>query len=422
MILDCFEVVEEHVDHTVIQQKLNDVMTSYGLVAEQVKRIVTDGGSNVKLAVANSRLDGAWCLCHLIDLAVTHTLDGAGDLMKTTMERVKDIVSFYHKSTVATKNLRSVQRQDNEMNEFIDQVYKLQEMVKTRWNSLHDMIKRMLLLYDNVNASLQQLNKRTLMLQDDEIDILTAIASILLPISQLTKILEADKTPTAHLALPYTIEAIESIRDWRAAREDGYHRFPLTDAVARAVDDFRRKLLQELQERLSTVTNDEFFKISAFLSPKFKRMVFFQQQELAALKRSVLRMLRGTVDTNEQQYLQQQIQTSRPRNSLIGRYGESSEIIGGTGNDMLVAELERYCNAIVDRQQLDNPIQFWMDHRDAFPHLFPIAMEHLHVPMSSATAERVFSAMGRTITDLRNRLKPETASMLVFLKDHRGNW
>jgi len=52
------------------------------------------------------------------------------------------------------ENLREIQKHDNEINEFSDHCYKMVMVVKTKWNTLHDMLKRILLLFENVNRSL----------------------------------------------------------------------------------------------------------------------------------------------------------------------------------------------------------------------------------------------------------------------------
>jgi hypothetical protein len=86
-------------------------------------------------------------------------------------------------------------------------------------------------------------------------------------------------------------------------------------------------------------------------------------------------------------------------------------------------EWERYLLRPVstDEAKID-PLQWWNIHKDQFPVLYEIAMEHLQIPASSTSSERAFSQMGRLITKQRNRLDPKNASMLHFLKSNGDLW
>lgn len=419
----------------VIVQKLTETMTVYSLGREEMKKIITDGGANIKSAVEQSQLNWLWCLCHSIHLAVMDTFASSTEYLRDLVEKVKSIVSFYHKSNVACQNLKNIQKDDNEINGIRDIHYKLINSVSTRWNTMHDMLKRMILLYDNVNASLVQLNHSELCLRDNEIDLMSSICSILLPVSQLNKILEADLVPTAHLALPLGKETIELVRTWTPRNADDYYNFPFTDVVATSVNAFQTSLLANLRQRLATVVNDPFYKISAMCSPRFKEMRFCTRQEIDEIKGNVIRiMIRYDQRDNPQQLVQQlnstdDIDDDLPWNRLTGNVYASTSTSSTNNARMTVEmrmrqELERYINSIIPNNHLTskNPLEYWLENKYVFPHIYSVALEHLHVPMSSATSERTFSAMGRTITPLRNRLDPETASMLVFLNDHNDKW
>lgn len=448
MILSVDEVNEEHVSHIIINEKLQNVMNKFSILPERVKKVITDGGSNIKQAVSISTLHnkGAWCLCHLLDLAVTDSFDNSPTLVKDLKLKVMEIVSLYHRSVVAWKNLKEIQRVDNELNGFSDCIYKLVNMVRTRWNTVHDMFVRILLLYDNVNASLICLEKEEIQLVDDEVDLLTAVTSMLVPISQLTKLLEADKTPTSHLALPMSKEAVNCLEEWapmqgrRLQLQSGemietYHSFPLNVGVYDAVENFRKLLLKNVRSRLQPVFEEEIYRIASFLSPKFKRMVYLLEEERNVVRNRVLRLMRMSPGANTViAFVNNNVNTVTNSQSsssssvgLTDRYGDSIDTFRTAtvaNNDLVSTELERYVsnNLQLTEEYLRNPISFWLDQRTNFPYLFNLAMEYLHVPTSSATSERVFSAMEQTDTPIRNRLQPETLNTLIFLKDHKNDW
>ena len=57
-----------------------------------------------------------------------------------------------------------------------------------------------------------------------------------------------------------------------------------------------------------------------------------------------------------------------------------------------------------------------------FPTLAKLARVYLAIPATSAPSERVFSKAGQVIDQLRNRLSPETASMIIFMKSTMASY
>lgn len=68
----------------------------------------------------------------------------------------------------------------------------------------------------------------------------------------------------------------------------------------------------------------------------------------------------------------------------------------------------------------EDVLQSWKSAEPQFPVLSQIARDFLAVPASSVDVERDFSVAGRTVTDLRNRMKPETLSKLMCLHQWMG--
>ena len=58
---------------------------------------------------------------------------------------------------------------------------------------------------------------------------------------------------------------------------------------------------------------------------------------------------------------------------------------------------------------------FWLLKQSKLPKLAKLAKKYLVIPATSAPSERVFSVASRIITNLRNRLKPETAGAILFV-------
>ena len=75
-------------------------------------------------------------------------------------------------------------------------------------------------------------------------------------------------------------------------------------------------------------------------------------------------------------------------------------------------ELEKY--ALEDPGNVENVLEWWRDAASRYPKLSLVARKILAVPASSSASESVFSVAGRTITDLRSNLAPETLTSLLF--------
>ena len=72
---------------------------------------------------------------------------------------------------------------------------------------------------------------------------------------------------------------------------------------------------------------------------------------------------------------------------------------------------ETELNAYMRVQQVANdtdPLMWWKQHQQEFPHLSRMVRQYLSVPASSASPERLFSIVGLVKSDLRGRLLDST--------------
>lgn len=64
----------------------------------------------------------------------------------------------------------------------------------------------------------------------------------------------------------------------------------------------------------------------------------------------------------------------------------------------------------------DDPLQYWKVNKVRFPTLAKMACRYLSAPCSSVESERLFSSAANIVNESRNRLTPEHAEMILFLK------
>jgi hypothetical protein len=69
-------------------------------------------------------------------------------------------------------------------------------------------------------------------------------------------------------------------------------------------------------------------------------------------------------------------------------------------------------------------LEWWLNpmQRSSMPNLSIIATRIFSIPGSAAISERTWSTVGRIWTPLRNKLEPETVSMLTYLKSNNDKW
>ena len=58
---------------------------------------------------------------------------------------------------------------------------------------------------------------------------------------------------------------------------------------------------------------------------------------------------------------------------------------------------------------------WWREHSPALPNLAKLSRQVFSIPASSSASERNFSAAGRTLSEQRSRLNPESVDAILFL-------
>jgi hypothetical protein len=78
-------------------------------------------------------------------------------------------------------------------------------------------------------------------------------------------------------------------------------------------------------------------------------------------------------------------------------------------------EVSRYVK-LQDIRVKDDPLMWWLNHRDSFPTLAQLARKYLSIPATSVPSERLFSDAGNHISAKRTHLTPDLVNKVLFLK------
>ncbi|KAJ3593823.1 hypothetical protein NHX12_006157 [Muraenolepis orangiensis] len=155
-------------------------------IENKVACCVSDNAANITKAIKLLKWTHHPCLVHAIHLMVRDALK----VMKTTLDKVKGMVDFFHKSTRATEKLKSTQRQ-MDMPEL-----RLKQDCVTMWNSTLYMLKRVLESKDAIISTLALINAHIDALDQEEWEALQETCTVLEPFEQVTVEISSEREST----------------------------------------------------------------------------------------------------------------------------------------------------------------------------------------------------------------------------------
>lgn len=79
-------------------------------------------------------------------------------------------------------------------------------------------------------------------------------------------------------------------------------------------------------------------------------------------------------------------------------------------------ELHEYWNILITTETAGDPFHFWIQHERMFRNLFPLAVDILSIPATSAPIERAFSVAGAAVGFRRSCLSDTALFQEIFYK------
>lgn len=323
------------------------------------------------------------CFAHTIQLVVKDGLSNA-DMFTKVISKVSTIISYVHKSCIATDILSGENR--------------LQSSVPTRWNSQIIMIKSIL------KVDKEKLNTlNTAKLASYELNSLRDFVEILSPFEEATKIAQIENEVSSSLVIP-------CIRGLRAQ---------MTTLCDKYSNGLVRELTESLERRLSKYESGDIYKIASTLDPRFKLKWCKNRVEKDLIKGYMLSKM-VEVQLNKQNLpviLKCQDELPMPKRTKLFSFMESDDE-------------EEACTTYTDETELNdylskpsvpidsNPLTFWKNHENKYHKLSLLAQKYLAIPASSAAVERLFSVAGKIYRPDRCNLSDKNFETLMFI---RGN-
>ena len=119
---------------------------------------------------------------------------------------------------------------------------------------------------------------------------------------------------------------------------------------------------------------------------------------------------------SESQGAIQEPSSKRPRTDVLDTLSEILDEVGATIESDSQSEVGKYFSEPLIPFHQANTYLWWYQNKDRFPVLAQLAKRYLSAPPTSVPSERLFSVAGDIYDEKRNRLAPEKAEVLMFIK------
>ncbi|CAH2007669.1 unnamed protein product [Acanthoscelides obtectus] len=264
-LLGCFECQERHTADY-IKQELIHLVTDWE-INDKIFVCVTDNASNMKAAIRLTGWEHFPCVAHTYNLIVQASLQ----TIQEPIKKVKCIVEYFHRSSIATKKLYAVQEQLKPGQKPL----KLIMDVITRWNSTLDMLERVANLQEPIEAAIGLLHNPVENLSENEWRILPEVVKILKPFKQLTEEFSSENEVTISKILAGNSSVLRILNNLNNT---------LTCDLSKQLVS---KLKAEFNIRFKNSSRHQVLSKSAILDPRFKRQAFADDSCYEYAKNSV---------------------------------------------------------------------------------------------------------------------------------------
>lgn len=389
-----------------LSQEIKHILEFWTL-SGKITFAISDNAPNIKNALNMLGLKNMGCFAHTINLIVQSALTVENDLI----EKVKNIVSHFRKSTVANNKLNTCQ-----INNGVKDPKKLIQDIQTRWNSTYYMINRFVELETAIRGTLGLLDNAPNALNSEEWIILQDMINVLKPFEEATKAISGKNYMTASLII-VIVQGLFKVCN-------NLLKMNLHPRVIIIVN----KLLTNMNDRsgFKNAEKSNTLTRTTFLDLRFKNIPFNHNSTLLdTIKLNVIEKTAQIIRSKNTDLALESTQLSVQENDKQSHYKElsiwndidisiSKVTPIGTAKSRAIVEVQRYLeDSIIPRSQ--DPLKWWKDHAYNYPHLSVVARNTLCNLGTSVPCERIFSNAGLILNDRRCRLKSEKVNMLLFL-------
>ena len=395
-VLQTKQLCESHTGAN-ISEALKECTDEWG-ITEKVVAISTDNAANATAAVRLCGWRHVPCLAHTLNLVVKAALASDDEVIQLK-QRVKDIVSYFHRSIKASDELEKIQKQLSLPE------HRLIQDVETRWNSTYFMFERYIEQHTAITTALCLLNQNSLCISNDELEVIKAMIMALKPFEIATRELSCEK----HVSVSKVIPLIWQLQGVCSSSVES--------------NSFSRQLNSELRNRFTGLEKSYVLAVATLCDPRFKKIAFIDAQAIDQAERRMV----NEMSTSPQIDINAVLATDEPSDidteenkdlwtAFDNRVTERTASLASrqTSQIDITLETKLYFNE-PNLPRKDNPLMWWKDHENKYPSIAKLALKYLCISATSVPSERLFSKAGEVVSKKRNRIKPKNVDMMLFL-------
>lgn len=234
-------------------------------------------------------------------------------------------------------------------------------------------------------------------------DIIAKIVAVLNPVEEMTNSISTNQASIS-LIIPFVRVLKKTLQD---------------NSNDRGVQTMKGEMLASLNRRLGNIETNETLLLSTLLDPRFKDK-FFQKPSTGVSARAILEQkvnaLAKNRDTAEPEL--EPPPAKQPKTAILKCFLDILEESGAITSDDDTSEfiVEKYLAEPLITFHRASSFIWWANNKVRFPLLAKLAQQYLSAPPTSVPSERLFSGAGNIYDEKRNRLAPENAETLLFIK------
>ncbi|XP_070132409.1 E3 SUMO-protein ligase ZBED1 [Drosophila bipectinata] len=403
----CLQAVRMNESHTgeYICTLLQNTCREFGIEEFKLESLTTDNAKNMK-AASNLFLGVGHhvpCFAHTINLVVDNTVKDIKSF-STVLDKVKRIVTYFKHSPAAMDVLRKLQSDEGVPEGCIRT---LTQNIDTRWNSCLDMLISFTDLENTVAMALINRSKSTKilpeMLSKPELDS-GDFCELLKPFKEATERVSGESYVTVSLVVPMITMSLAKLRKILVQSADGIL--------------MKDVLLKRSDEYLIGLSKNKILIKACLLDPRFKKMYIPPTMVLEASKDILEEMQLNSEGKRRSLNVKplEELDTTQ-----VNRQESFFEAHNRTiqQNQISDSPYEKEFHLYISLPNTNweaDPLQFWTSQQQTMPHLSKLALRYLIIPGSSASSERMASAIKCVVCYSRSRMTDRHVTQRVFLK------
>lgn len=427
--LACKSVKEITVSGDILQEYMKTIFEQSGVNIGKVIHSVCDGGSNLVKAFKNLVKSNDHCGTHALNLIVKNPIH----FIMPILQKPKELVSLFKKSSKAWRQLVYWQEEDNLMEkekekDFEMVIYSIISDVDTRWNSLYLMISRLILLWDCISLFCIEENMLNFIKKED-LMLWEKLCSLWKPFWDATNLLSYDHIPTINYLLPTFYDLKNHLNSFTIEND--------------LIQSYVKGMIVELNKEIENYKKSQFCLLGAFLDIDYASFNWAGEDKDAFLLSCEIFLLSRIERMDLNPIIPMQTTTKsklfhKPATGIVKDFLQSSSTFQQESNvvfkdrkTLAKEEIGKYISLVEKHKkdiqngnssQSEDDVLLWWKKNDQFPLLKLVAKEILCSPAGSVVSERNGSQLGRIATKLRNRLTDEHITILNFLKQNKDLW